>query len=276
MRFDIKLIFYLINRVIRLQNTALITGASSGIGKELAELHASKGGSLVLVARSQDKLLSIQQELQEKHKVSVEIIISDLSQDGSAQKVFEATQAKGIDVDILINNAGVGGHGKFHERNLAEEEAMMQLNMRSLTQLTHLYLQPMVARRSGKILNVASTAGFLPGPLQAVYFATKAYVLSFSQALAEEVKDLGISITALCPGYVETNFAAAGNLEGVNAFQKGATPQSVAKCGYKAMEKGRLVAINEARLSFLLNWIIPLMPRKLILKFARHAMEKPD
>ncbi|MDO6684814.1 MULTISPECIES: SDR family NAD(P)-dependent oxidoreductase [unclassified Agarivorans] len=255
-------------------NVALITGASKGIGKELAHIHAAKGGDLVLVARNKQSLDLLKAELENQYKVSVTVIALDLSLADSAQQVFEQTEQLGIEVDVLINNAGFGGHGKFHERELSADQAMMQLNMVTLSNLTHLYLQGMVARNSGKILNVSSTASFLPGPLQAVYYATKAYVTSFSQAVAEEVAENNITITALCPGTVATGFVEAGNLEGVDAWKNAASAESVAECGYQAMEKGELVAINQRSLSFMLNWIIPFMPRKTLLKISRQAMEK--
>ncbi|MDO6764055.1 SDR family oxidoreductase [Agarivorans sp. 1_MG-2023] len=255
-------------------NVALITGASKGIGKELAHIHAAKGGDLVLVARNKQSLGLLKAELENQYKVSVTVIALDLSLADSAQQVFEQTEQLGIEVDVLINNAGFGGHGKFHERELSADQAMMQLNMVTLSNLTHLYLQGMVARNNGKILNVSSTASFLPGPLQAVYYATKAYVTSFSQAVAEEVAENNITVTALCPGTVATGFVEAGNLEGVDAWKNAASAESVARYGYQAMEKGELVAINQRSLSFMLNWIIPFMPRKTLLKISRQSMEK--
>lgn len=255
-------------------NTALITGASSGIGFELARLHASKGGDLVLVARSQNKLEQMKLDLEARYSIAVTIIVEDLSKPDSALSVFSQTQAADLTVDVLINNAGVGGHGNFHERSLTDEQAMMQLNMVSLTELTHYYLQGMVERNRGKILNVSSTASFLPGPLQAVYYATKAYVTSFSQAIAEEVKHANVTVTALCPGAVATGFVEAADLEGVEVFKQAKSAKSVAECGYFAMQQGQLVAINEAKLSFMLNWLVPLMPRKMVLKMSRQSMEK--
>ncbi len=256
-------------------NTALITGASSGIGTAFARLHASKCGDLVLVARRKEALESLKAELEKKYPIAVTVIVADLAAPGAAQKVFAATEAAGLQVDVLINNAGLGGHGKFHERDLAKDQAMMQVNMAALVELTHLFLAGMVKRRSGKILHVASTAGMLPGPLQAVYFATKSFVISFSQAIAEELKDTGVTSTALCPGAVDTGFAKASDLEGTALFQKpGASPESVAKCGYEAILKGELVKINEPSLNFALNWLIPLLPRKAVLKMSRTTMEK--
>lgn len=255
-------------------NTALITGASTGIGLELAKLHARRGGNLVLVARSTDKLLALKQELEQSHPINVTVITEDLSNASSAERIFKHTQALGIEIDILINNAGFGGHGQFYQRELKDDLAMMQVNMASLTALTHFYLQAMIARKRGKILNVSSTASFMPGPLQAVYYATKAYVTSFSQALAEEVSQHNVSVTALCPGPVDTHFVAAGNLQGVDAWKDAKSASSVAQCGYKAMEKGQLIAFNDGKLKFMLNWITPLLPRKTVLKLSRQFMEK--
>lgn len=255
-------------------STALITGASGGIGAELARYHAARGGDLVLVARSEDKLKALQLELENAHKIKVMVVVADLAQPESADQIFSATEQAGLNIDILINNAGFGGHGKFHERQLRKDQAMMQVNMVSLVNLTHLYLQGMVQRNYGKILHVASTAAFLPGPLQAVYYATKSFVVSFSQAISQELEGTNVTSTALCPGAVATGFVSAGDLEGIKVWDKAATAESVAKCGYDAMIKGDLVKINEKGLSFLLNWIIPFLPRRTILKLSRQAMEK--
>lgn len=256
------------------QPTALITGASSGIGAELARIHASKGGHLVLIARREDALQKLKSELESAHNIQATVVTADLAEPDSADKIFAATEAANIQIDILINNAGFGGHGKFYERDLAKDQAMMQVNMVSLVNLTHLYLQGMVQRNSGKILHVASTAGFIPGPLQAVYYATKAFVVSFSQAIAQELVGTNVTSTALCPGPVATGFVAAGDLEGTSTWNNAASPQSVAKCGYDAMFKGDLVKINERRLSFMLNWVVPFLPRKMVLKLSQQAMEK--
>lgn len=255
-------------------DTALVTGASGGIGEELARIHAEKGGDLVLVARSQDKLEALAESLRNAHNVQVTVIAADLSAPEAANKVFEQTEAAGIQIDTLVNNAGFGGHGKFFERDLADEQAMMQLNMVTLTNLTHLYVKGMVERRNGRILNVSSTASFIPGPLQAVYYATKAYVTSFTQALAEELAEYNVTATALCPGAVATGFVEAGNLEGVDVWKNAKTPRQAAKAGYRGMEKGELVSFNEGQLRFLLNWVIPFLPRKMVLKISRQAMEK--
>ena len=255
-------------------NTALITGASSGIGKELARYHGARGGNLVLVARSEDKLKELKTELENNYGISVMVIAADLAHSESADQIFSATEKAGQQIDILINNAGFGGHGKFHQRELAKDQAMMQVNMASLVSLTHLYLEGMVQRKAGKILHVASTAAFLPGPLQAVYYATKSFVLSFSQAIAQELDGTGVTSTALCPGAVSTGFVAAGDLDGVKVFDKAASAESVAECGYEAMLRGDLVKINEKGLHFLLNWVVPFLPRRVVLKISQKTMEK--
>ena len=255
-------------------NTALVTGASSGIGAELARLHAAKGGDLVLVARRESALNDLKSELEKAYGITATVIAADLAHPDSAEKIFTLTEAAGIQIDVLINNAGCGGHGKFYKRDLAKDQAMMQVNMVSLVNLTHLYLQGMVSRNSGKILHVASTAGFIPGPLQAVYYSTKAFVVSFSQAIAQELSDTNVTSTVLCPGAVATGFVEAGDLNGVAAWDNAATPKSVAKCGYEAMMKGNLVKFNQFSLSFLINWIVPFLPRKTMLKMSQSAMEK--
>ena len=255
-------------------DTALVTGASGGIGLEIAKIHAQKGGDLVLVARSEDKLEQLKETLTNEFDISVTIIAEDLSNPDSAKTIFDTTEQLGIEIDTLVNNAGFGGHGLFHTRDLLADQAMMQVNMVTLTNLTHYYLKGMVSRRKGRILNVSSTASFIPGPLQAVYYATKAYVTSFTQAIAQEVSEFNVTATALCPGAVETGFVNAGDLDGVELWKNAKSAQSVAKCGYEAMERGELVAFNEGKLKFMLDWIIPLMPRKTILKISRQAMEK--
>jgi len=259
---------------MRASNTALITGASGGIGLELARIHAKKGGDVVLVARSKDKLENLKIELESTHKVSVTVIVEDLSEASAAQRIFEQTEQLGVVVDTLINNAGFGGHGLFYARNIEAEQSMMQVNMVTLTNLTHLYLKGMVERRQGSVLNVSSGASFMPGPLQAVYYATKAYVTSFTQAIAQEVAEYNVTVTAFCPGAVATGFVKAGGLEGINVWKNAKSAASVAHYGYQAMERGELVAINEAGARFVLNWIVPLLPRKFVLMASRKSMEK--
>lgn len=250
---------------MNMKNVALITGASSGIGLELARIHASKGGDLVLVARREEELNRLGSELSEQFGIRAVVFKADLMEPRAAVKLYDAVKAAGIEIDILINNAGLGGYGNFHERALKKELDMIQLNITSLTELTHLVVQDMVRRRKGKILNTASTAGMLPGPLQTVYYATKAYVISFSQGIAHELKDHGITVTALCPGPVRTGFEQEAGMAGSGLFKNAATAFSTAKKGYAAMEKGKLIVITDRLLSFALNWVIPFVPRRMVL-----------
>jgi len=255
-------------------NTALITGASAGIGAEFARYHASKKGDLVLVARSEDKLNALRTELQNAHGVKVHVISQDLGEVGGANAVVKAVDALGVTVDILINNAGFGGHGKHVDRNLADEQAMIDLNVKSLVTLTHAFGRKMAAQGRGHILQVGSTAGFMPGPLQAVYFATKAFVNSYSQAIDHELRDQGVTCTVLAPGYVETDFAERADLGGTDLVKSGATAESVAKHGYDAMMAGKLVTVNETQLSILTQWIVPLLPRRMALKMVEKMQTK--
>ena len=228
----------------------------------------------MIVARRENVLQELRSELQRDHQISVRCLPADLTEPNAPQQLFDQIAGEGIEIDWLVNNAGFGGHGRFHEREWERDRAMIQLNIAALTHLCHLFLPPMIARGRGRVLNVASTAGFLPGPLQAVYYATKAYVLSLSQAMAEELRDDGVTVTALCPGPVATEFAEVGDLDDIAAFKNAASAASVAKIGYQAMSDGKLVAINDRKLSFMLNWLVPVLPRRTVLKLSRQAMEK--
>ncbi len=258
-----------------MKNTALITGASNGIGFELAKVHASKGGDLVLVARNKSKLDELKTELETQYKVSVYTIGKDLSANNSAQDVYDETTKQNIQIDYLINNAGFGDFGMFVDADWNKELQMINLNITTLTQFTKLYLQDMVKRRSGKIMNVASTAAFQSGPTMAVYFATKAYVLSFSEAVDNEVSDKGVTITTLCPGATESGFQAAAAMEESNLVKgkKLPTSKEVAEYGYEAMMKGKTVAIHG-----MMNWILAnavrFTPRALVVKLTRKIQGK--
>ncbi|SFS15894.1 SDR family NAD(P)-dependent oxidoreductase [Yoonia litorea] len=254
-------------------NTALVTGASSGIGREIARYHAKRGGDLIITARRADELSALKEELERDHEVSVTTIPLDLGAEGGAQALYDATA--GAEINILVNNAGFGGQGAFLARDLDKDLAMIDLNVKALVTLCHLVGNDMVARGSGKILNVSSTASYMPGPLQATYFATKAYVSSFSQALDAEIREKGVTVTALEPGYVETEFAQSADLEGTGlTAQKGATPQAVAKFGYDAMRRGELRAVNDGKLRFMLNWIMPFLPRRTALNMIKKMQSK--
>jgi short-subunit dehydrogenase len=249
-----------------MKNVALITGASSGIGLELARIHASKGRDLVIVARRIAELNKLKTELEDQYSVKVVVVEMDLMLPMAAKDLFKLLENKQIEIDYLFNNAGLGGYGRFHERSLTKELEMIQLNIIVLTELTHLILPGMISRKKGKILNTASSAGFMPGPLQAVYFATKAFVVSFSQGIAQELKGENVSVTALCPGPVKTGFEEAAGMKGSGLFDKVATAESTAIKGYKGMEKGVLIVITENSLKFAINWLIPFVPRRLVLK----------
>src|SRR5947208_1335232 len=200
-------------------HTALITGASGGIGYELAKLFARDRHNLVLVARSGDKLTQVANELQ-KLGVNVKTVALDLTQPLAPKFLFDQLQGENVALDVLINNAGYGAYGDFVQ--MPEEDILGQihLNITALTQLTRLFLPAMVARRNGRIMNVASTAGFQPGPLMAVYYASKAYVISFTEAIASELKESGVSVTCFCPGATETGFASRAGNDKTRLFQK--------------------------------------------------------
>ena len=259
----------------RNMKTALITGASNGIGLELARVHASRGGNLVLVARNKSKLDALKTELENKYSVSVYVIEKDLSKINAAQEVYDETTGKGIQIDYLINNAGFGDFGMFAETDWNKELQMINLNITALTQFTKLYLQDMVKRKVGRIMNVASTAAFQAGPTMAVYCATKAYVLSFSEAVDNEVRDKGISITALCPGATESGFQTAASMEDSNLVKgkKLPTSKDVAEYGYAAMLKGKAVAIH-GTMNYIMANSVRFIPRAMVLKVSRRFLDK--
>ncbi len=255
-------------------NTALITGASGGIGAELARYHAAKKGDLILVARSEGALNDLKAELESAHGVTVHVIAQDLGKAGGADALVDAVNELGVPVDILMNNAGFGGHGIHTDRDLADEQGMIDLNIKALVTLTHAFGGQMAARGKGKILQVASTAGLMPGPLQAVYFATKAFVVSYSQAVDQELRSRGVTCTALCPGPVDTGFADRADMSDADMFKNGKSPESVAKIGYDAMVAGKLVTVNELQLGILTQWVVPLLPRRMVLKMIYKMQSK--
>lgn len=257
-----------------MKNTALITGASSGIGKELAFIHANRGGDLVLVARRQVILESLKTELEQRFNIKVKLIVKDLTQSTSALEIYNELKADGIQIDYLINNAGFGGHGKFHEREWEEDLNMINLNIVALTALTRFFLPDMVSRNSGKILNVSSTASFMPGPLQAVYFATKAYVTYFSNAIAEELHDTKVTVTTLLPGATETEFAKTSGMDKTDLFNKTIGADLVAREGYQGMIDGQLDVVSGLTFSQkIMMKMIPFSPKKMILKQVREMQE---
>ena len=232
--------------------TALVTGASGGIGYELAKLLARDNYNLVLVARSADKLTQLAAELEKTYKIRATVVAADLAQSSGPDQVFTATQQAGIDIGVLVNNAGFGQFGLYVDSDLKQELEQLQLNITSLSHLTKLYLRPMVQRRRGRILNVASTAAFQPGPLMAVYYATKAYVLSFSSALSNELQGTGVTATCLCPGPTTTEFHKRAAMDASTIMKASfMDAKSVAEIGYRAMLKGKPVVIAGT-----MNWLV--------------------
>ncbi|GET31564.1 oxidoreductase [Prolixibacter bellariivorans] len=257
-----------------MKKVALITGASTGIGKELATIHAEKGGDVILVARSKDKLVQLKHDLELKHQASVLVMAKDLTQPGAPEEVYDEVKKAGWQVDYLINNAGFGGRGKFHEREWEKDLAMINLNIVALTTLTRLFLPDFVKRNEGRILNVSSTASFMPGPLQAVYFATKAYVTFFSNAIAEELSDTRITVTALMPGATETEFGRVAGLDKTEMFKNATSARKVAEDGYNGMMKGKLDVVSGLPFAMkMMLPMIPFLPKKMVLKQIRQMQE---
>lgn len=260
--------------ILKMRKTALITGASSGIGKELATIHAEKGDDLILIARRLDSLNDLKKELERKYDISAVVISKDLSEPNAAMEIYKEVKELGIAADYLINNAGFGGLGKFSERDLKQDLAMISVNITALTALTHCFLQDFVARDQGKILNVSSSASLTPGPLQAVYYASKAYVTSFSNALAEELHDTNITVTNLMPGATETQFGAISGMDKTAVFKNLSSARSVAEDGYNGMMSGKLDVITGLTSGQkLLTKFIPLTPKKMLLKQIRKMQE---
>ncbi len=229
------------------KSTALVTGASYGIGYELAKLFAADHHALVLVARSEEKLRQVAAEMERLGAVEVIILAKDLARPDAAAEIAAALAEKQISIDVLVNNAGFGEHGLFVETDWAKEAAMVQVNIVALLQLSKLLLPGMLARQRGRILNVASTAAFQPGPLMAVYYATKAFVLSFSEALASECAGTGVTVTTLCPGPTASEFQERANIDQTRLVKlkvlKMMDAAAVARSGYKALMAGRRVVI---------------------------------
>lgn len=257
--------------------TALITGASSGIGYELTKLLAGDRYNLVLVARSESKLKQIASELTKQFGITVKVISKDLSSPTSPKEIWQELQTESITIDVLVNNAGFATYGLFTETELQPELNMMQLNMVTLTHLTKLFLPEMLARQAGKILNVASTAAFQPGPLMAVYYATKAYVLSFSEAVANELQGTGVSVSALCPGPTASGFQARANMENSKLVKNKQImdAKQVASIGYRGLMNNQAVVIPGWQ-NKLLTLVVRFTPRNLVTRIVRNMQEKAE
>lgn len=258
-----------------MKQVALITGASSGIGREFAYLHAEHGGDIVIVARNQERLEALKQELESKYSVEIYVVVKDLWSATWVHELYEEITEKWIIVEHLINNAWFWGQGFFHERKWEEDYAMIELNIRALTELTRYILPGMVERKRWTILNVSSTASLLPWPLQAVYFATKSYVTSFSNALSRELRWTGVTVTNLMPWATETWFWKQAWLEGTKLFEKTVPASLVAREWYEAMLQGKMNIISWVsfmqRITFAL---IPFLPKSKVLDMVYDLQKK--
>ena len=246
--------------------TALVTGASAGIGRELARVFARNGHGLILAARRLDELNALATELRDEFKVMVTCIRADLGTPDGAAKLFDDTTAAGLTVDVLVNNAGFGLLGPFAENEPETLHGMIAVNVAALTSLTRLSLPGMISRKSGRVLNVASTAAFQPGPLMAAYYATKAYVLSLSQALSYELRGTGVTVTCLCPGPTATEFSDVAGATKTRLFKKGRlmTAAAVADAGYAGLMAGKRVVIPGLQ-NRLMACLSPFTPRSFVM-----------
>jgi short-subunit dehydrogenase len=257
------------------KQTALITGASGGIGLEFAKIFAREGYDLVLVARSEDKLQRIKIELEKRRGISARILTKDLADPAAPEEIYNELERSGVQVDVLVNNAGYALFNPFVERDAKETLDMLQVNIMALTHLTRLFLPGMIERGKGHVLNMGSTAAFVPGPLMAAYYASKAYVLSFSEAIATELRGTGVTVTALCPGAVQTGFQKRADMENSRLVQgrRIMDPSTAARAGYKAMMRGKVVEVPG-----LGNKAIPLFarltPRSIVPEIVRRGQER--
>jgi short-subunit dehydrogenase len=254
--------------------TVLITGASAGIGREFAKLFAGDGYNLILVARNASRLAQAGDDLRREFGAVAKTFPLDLISSAAPQFLFDQLARENIVVDVLVNNAGYGKLGAFADIPYGETAGQIQLNILALTHLTKLFLAPMLGKQSGKILNVASTAGFQPGPLMAVYYATKAYVISFSEALANELQGTGVTVTCLCPGATDTEFQARAGTEQTTLFRRlrPMNAVSVARDGYRALMNGRSLVVSGFR-NRLLTQSLRITPRRLVTAVSRKVLE---
>ncbi|MBW4511451.1 MAG: SDR family oxidoreductase [Scytonematopsis contorta HA4267-MV1] len=258
------------------KKTVLVTGGANGIGYELAYFFAKDGYNLVLVDRDEQKLLEVTETFKDKFDGNVKSIVKDLSISTSPLEIFTELQQESIKIDVLVNNAGFGTIGFFNDTSLEDELGMLQVNLVSLTHLTKLFLKDMVKQGEGKILNVASTAAFQPGPLMAVYFATKAYILSFSEAISNELNGTGVTVTVLCPGPTESAFHERTGMADTILVKnkKMMDAKTVAKIGYHGLMNNRTIVIPGIK-NLILSKSVRFFPRKLVTQFVRNMQELP-
>lgn len=259
--------------------TALITGASSGIGYEIAKILAHKGYHLVLVANHEATLTRVAEELTKTYNITIRSVPKDLSSPSAAQELFDTLDQASIEIDILINNAGVGLYGSFLENDLNTELKMMQLNMLTLTSLTKLFVKKMLKKGKGKILNVASTVAFQSGPLMSVYYASKGYVLLFSEAIANELQGSGVTLSVLCPGPTRTEFQKRSKLGSSRLMSSklfawmNMDAQKVAEIAYEGLIRNKTIIIPGFK-NRLLVFSMKLLPRKLAVHLTRMIQER--
>ena len=254
----------------------LITGASSGIGLELAKLFAADGAQLILVARREKKLQELADELKTKHGTASTIIAMDLGEESASQVLYQKVQELNLEVDVLVNNAGFGQYGRFVKIPLERHNQMLQVNIAVLTKLTYLFLEGMQERKRGTILNVGSTASFQPGPNSAVYYATKAFVLSFSEALWEEARHHGVHVCCLCPGPTKTEFGSDSGMEDSLMFKYNSmSVEAVSKAGYKGLRKSKRL-VMPGIINNILAWSVRIAPRRAILRILAFAQPPKD
>ncbi len=249
-----------------MSHTALITGASSGIGREMARVFASKGHNLLITARREKRLKELKEELESRNGVTVHVLAADLTDEDTPNTLYRFAKERDLAVNMLVNNAGVGDYGFFHESEWNRQETMIDLNIKALIRLTHLFLPDMVEMDRAYVMNVASNAAFQPGPLMSIYYASKHFVLAFSQAIANELQDTCVSVTALCPGLTESEFQQTAGILQTRLVNRFPTPASaeVAEYGYKAMMKGKRVAIH-GTMNKIGTIVVKFLPKKLVL-----------
>ncbi len=253
---------------------AIVTGASCGIGYELAKILAKDGKNVVVIARSRDQLEDLKKEIENKYGTKVKVLAKDLSDPKSPPEIFSELEKEKISVDVLVNNAGFGVYGMFLETDLREELDMIQVNAASVIHLTKLFLKGMVEDKSGYILNAASLCAFLPTPMEAVYCSTKAFVLHFSEALANELQGTGVSVTCLCVGLARTEFQKRAHMENCRATKrKMMDAATVAEAGYKALKKGKLIEIPGLVYKFA-PWFARFAPRNVVTRVVRSQHER--
>ena len=258
-----------------MRKTALITGASAGFGVEFARLFARHGNDVILTARRSDRLAELAASLEAEHDVNAHVIVADLAAHNGARALFDEVQERGLEVEYLVNNAGFGTFGPFVETDPEESMDLVRVNIAALTELTALLLPAMVERRSGRVLNVASAAAFQPGPLMATYYASKAYALHFSEALNAELEGTAVSVTALCPGPVMTEFQQVAGMEtsGLVLHKRLISIEEVVAAGYEAMMRGKAYVIPGIG-PRLLSFGVRFMPRRFVAKFVGRLQAK--